>query len=239
MKVALIGNGKMGKMLASLCTPESGFEVVGMVGPGDAASLAEIPEAELAFDFSYPGNLRSMLTEAIRRQMPLVIGTTGLNAEEQQLIRDAARQIPIVWADSFSTGVTVLIRLVRQAAKALGDDFDIEVVETHHRQKVDAPSGTAKALLKAIDPEGKHELVHGREGHTGARGREIGVHALRGGTVAGDHSVKFFGYMEELELHHRSDSREIFAKGALRAAEFAKQAPVGLYDMEDVLFGGH
>ena len=207
MKLALIGNGKMGHMLASLCEAEEDLQVAGLVGPGDAASLAELPDAELAIDFSYPGNLEPMLAEAIRRQLPLVIGTTGLNAEQERQIREAAKTLPIVWANNFSTGVTVLLRLARQAAEALGEDFDIEITETHHRQKVDAPSGTAKALLKAVDPEGERRVLHGREGIVGARGHEIGMHALRGGTVAGEHRVQFFGRMEEIELRHRADSR--------------------------------
>ena len=135
--------------------------------------------------------------------------------------------------------MTVLCRLARMAAQSLGDDFDIEIVETHHRMKEDAPSGTAKQLLSCIDPEHDYRIVCGREGHPGKRGHEIGVHAVRGGTVAGEHSVHFFGQMEEIELRHRADSREIFARGALKAAAFAVRAEPGLYDMEDVLFGGH
>ena len=116
--------------------------------------------------------------------------------------------------------------------------FDIEIVEKHHNQKVDAPSGTAKMLLRAVDPRGDCALRYGREGMVGARGREIGVHSLRGGTVAGEHSVRFFGEQEELELRHRADSRRIFAAGAVKAARFVWQRPAGLYDMDDVLFGG-
>ena len=115
---------------------------------------------------------------------------------------------------------------------------DMEIVETHHNRKADAPSGTAKLILRQIDPEGLYTPVYGRSGRIGARGREIGVHAVRGGTAAGEHSLRFFGRMEELELRHRADSREIFAQGALRAAAFAQKAEPGLYDMEDVLFGG-
>ena len=131
----------------------------------------------------------------------------------------------------------VLGRLARLAAQALGREFDMEIVETHHNRKVDAPSGTAKLILRQIDPEGLYAPVYGRSGRIGARGREIGVHAVRGGTAAGEHSLRFFGRMEELELRHRADSREIFAQGALRAAAFAQKAEPGLYDMEDVLFG--
>ena len=164
------------------------------------------------------------------------IGDVTLDSGEA--IRAASRRIPIVWSENFSVGVTVLVRLARLAAQALGREFDMEIVETHHNRKVDAPSGTAKLILRQIDPEGLYAPVYGRSGRIGARGREIGVHAVRGGTAAGEHSLRFFGRMEELELRHRADSREIFAQGALRAAAFARKAEPGLYDMEDVLFGG-
>ena len=235
MKLAVIGNGRMGRMIANVCG--DAFEVAGFVGPGDHAHPDEIEGVDAMIDFSYPGNLEMVLESAVRRKLPLVIGTTGLTAEQGDAIRAASDVIPIVWANNFSTGVTVLVRLARMAAQALGEDFDIEITETHHKMKEDAPSGTAKALLASVDPEGGYAVVNGREGRPGARGREIGMHAVRGGTVAGEHSVHFFGQMEEIELRHRADSREIFARGALRAAEFAVHAQPGLYNMEDVLFG--
>lgn len=234
MKLAIIGNGRMGKMIENVCGED--FEVAGFVGPGDHTHPDEIADAQVMIDFSYPGNLEAVLSSAVRQKLPLVIGTTGLSAEQGDAIRAASDMIPIVWANNFSTGVTVLVRLARMAAEALGEDFDIEITETHHNQKEDAPSGTAKMLLSAVDPHGEYAVVNGREGRPGKRGREIGMHALRGGTVAGEHSVHFFGHMEEIELRHRADSREIFARGALRAAKFAAGAKPGLYDMEDVLF---
>ena len=236
MRIAVIGNGRMGQMIESVCAQEDGLEVAGFVGPLACAALEEIPDADVAIDFSYPGNLTMVLETAMKRNLPLVIGTTGLSGEQQEEIRAASAQIPIVWANNFSTGVTVLCRLARMASEALGEEFDIEIVETHHRLKEDAPSGTAKALLASVDPDGERDRVYGREGRPGARGREIGVHAVRGGTVAGEHSVKFFGRLEEIELRHRADSREIFARGALRAAAFVMNAKPGLYNMEDVLF---
>lgn len=238
MRLALIGNGRMGRMIESVCQKSGEFEVAGFVGPGDCAQLDDIANADAAIDFSYPGNLEMVLKSAMERKLPLVIGTTGLSPEQGDAIRAASDMIPIVWANNFSTGVTVLARLARMAAQALGEDFDIEISETHHNQKADAPSGTAKMLLEAVDPHGEYAVVNGREGRPGKRGREIGMHALRGGTVAGAHSVYFFGQMEEIELRHRADSREIFARGALRAAGYAAAAGPGLYDMEDVLFGG-
>ena len=237
IRLGLVGNGKMGRMIDSLCERDDRFVTAGFVGPGDCDTLAQIGEIDAAIDFSYPGNLQMVLDTALESRLPLVIGTTGLTDAQGEAIRAAAKEIPIVWANNFSTGVTVLCRLARMASQALGEDFDIEIVETHHNQKADAPSGTAKALLASVDPEGGYAVVNGREGRPGARGREIGMHAVRGGTVAGEHSVHFFGQMEEIELRHRADSREIFARGALRAAEFAVHAQPGLYNMEDVLFG--
>ena len=238
LNIALIGNGRMGKMIASVCQKDAALNVSGFVGPGDCELLEEIENVDVAIDFSYPGNVDMMLENAMARKIPLVIGTRGLTAAQEEQIREAAKVIPIVRALNFSTGVAVLRRLVAMAAKTLGEDFDIEIVETHHNQKEDAPSGTAKALLAAADPDGEYEVKHGREGRPGKRGREIGMHALRGGTVAGEHSVMFYGPMEEIELRHRADSREIFARGAVRAAQFAAQAKPGLYSIDDVLFGG-
>ena len=237
MNIALIGNGRMGRMIEDVCRKDETLHVAGFVGPGDHEMLEEIENVDVAIDFSYPGNLDMLLENAMARGIPLVIGTTGLSAGQEEQIREAAKVIPVVRALNFSTGVAVLRRLVAMAARTLGEDFDIEIVETHHNQKEDAPSGTAKALLAAADPDGTHDVVYGREGRPGKRGREIGVHAVRGGTVAGEHSVFFYGPMEEIELRHRADSREIFARGAVRAARFAVGAKPGLYSIDDVLFG--
>ena len=239
MNIILAGYGQMGKMLEATIDREGGHDIIGVVHPGLFETPFDVPgKADVLIDFSYPGNVDMMLENAMARKIPLVIGTTGLTAAQEEQIREAAKVIPIVRALNFSTGVAVLRRLVAMAAKTLGEDFDIEIVETHHNQKEDAPSGTAKALLAAADPDGKYEVKHGREGRPGKRGREIGMHALRGGTVAGEHSVMFYGPMEEIELRHRADSREIFARGAVRAAQFAAQAKPGLYSIDDVLFGG-
>ena len=237
MNIALIGNGKMGRMIEAVCAKDEALHIAGFVGPGDYEMLEEIKNVDVAIDFSYPGNLDMLLENAMARKIPLVIGTTGLTAAQEAQIAEAAKVITIVRALNFSTGVAVLRRLVAMAAKTLGEDFDIEIVETHHNQKEDAPSGTAKALLAAADPDGAYAVKHGREGRPGKRGREIGMHALRGGTVAGEHSVMFYGPMEEIELRHRADSREIFARGAVRAAQFAVNAKPGLYTIDDVLFG--
>ena len=237
MNIAVVGCGKMGRMIEAVCVRREDVQIAGFVGRGGCASLDELEEMDAALDFSHPDNLNGLLESAARRKIPLVIGTTGFSDAQGEAIREAGRSIPIVWADNFSVGVTVLGRLAAEAARMLGGGFDI--VEAHHNRKVDAPSGTAKMLLRRVDPGGAYAVLNGREGRSGARGREIGVHAVRGGTVAGEHSVHFFGQMEEIELRHRADSREICARGAMKAAAFAVRAEPGLYDMEDVLFGGH
>ena len=170
----------------------------------------------------------------------MVIGTTGHDAEQRAAIGDAAREIPVVYAANFSVGVNTLFWLTRQAARILGPDFDLEIVEVHHRLKKDAPSGTARRLaeilaeVRGLDYE--QDARHGREGIVGARGaREIGVHAVRGGDVVGEHTVLFADVGERVELIHRASSRDTFALGALRSAAWLRGRAPGLYDMEDVL----
>ena len=170
----------------------------------------------------------------------MVVGTTGLGNAEQEAIEQAAESVPIVWAANMSLGMNVLFGLVRQAAHVLGGDYDVEIVEAHHRHKKDAPSGTALALAgvltEALGRDPKTDLRHGRVGIVGARPpREIGIHAVRGGDIVGDHTVLFSGMGERIELVHRASSRETFARGALRAAEWLRDRDPGLYDMQDVL----
>ena len=168
-----------------------------------------------------------------------MIGTTGHSAEEKTRLLGLAQQVPCVWAGNFSIGVNLLFALTRRASAILGADYDIEVVEMHHRFKKDAPSGTAARLLEIILEERKLSaaaLRHGREGITGERTpTEIGVHALRGGDVVGDHTVMFAAMGERLELTHKASDRGIFARGSLRAAQWLVGRKAGLYDMQDVL----
>ena len=170
-----------------------------------------------------------------------MIGTTGHTAEEKAAITAAIKGLPVVWAGNYSVGVTLLNALVRQAARSLADAgrWDVEVLEMHHRLKKDAPSGTAETLLKILLEErqlAKEALKHGRDGLVGERPLdEIGVHAIRGGDVVGDHTVLFAAEGERLELTHKASNREIFARGAVRAARWLKSQPAGLYGMEDVL----
>ena len=236
MNIILCGYGRMGLMIEQLVLASEDMKIIGVVHPGLYESPLDVPgKADIIIDFSYPGNLEGILARAEKDDCAVVIGTTGFSGEQLDRIRAASKTLRIMHSSNYSLGVAVLKKAVAMVAPALKDSFDIEIVETHHNQKVDAPSGTAKMLLKAVDPDDSFDHVYGREGVPGARGHEIGIHALRGGTVAGEHSVFFFGPDETLEFRHSAASRRIFAAGALRAARFVRQKPAGLYNMDDVL----
>jgi 4-hydroxy-tetrahydrodipicolinate reductase len=205
---------------------------------GDAAAVFEA--AEVVLDLTVPAASVAHAKLAAERGRALVLGTTGLDAGQAESVRAAAKRAPIVWAANFSLGVNLLLSLVEQAARVLGEDYDIEVLEMHHHHKVDAPSGTALALGAAaaegrrVDLAAKSQRV--RDGHTGPRRTgDIGFATLRGGDVAGEHTVLFVGPSERVELTHRAGSRQIFARGVIRAARWVAGKPAGLYDMTDVL----
>ena len=228
------GSSEVGRDLGEL----AGFGVLGIKAADNAASLFQHSDAVI--DFTAPSASVAHAQLAAIHGKALVIGTTGLDTAQAQAIRDAARKAPIVWAPNMSLGVTVLLSLVEEAARLLGADYDIEVLEMHHRHKVDAPSGTALALGEAaaagrgIDLQAKSQRV--RDGHTGARRTgDIGFASLRGGDVVGDHTVFLAAPGERIELSHRASSRQIFARGAVRAACWASGRAPGLYDMKDVL----
>ncbi|MBL9190491.1 MAG: 4-hydroxy-tetrahydrodipicolinate reductase [Opitutaceae bacterium] len=229
--------GRMGQALAS-AAPELGLAISVAVDVGDdlAAGLAK---ADVAIDFSAHSATRTLLEAAVAQKKPVVLGTTGHGAEEKKQLLALAAKVPCVWAGNFSVGVNLLFALTRRASAVLGSDYDAEVVEMHHRFKKDAPSGTAARLLEIILEERKltaQALRHGREGITGARTpSEVGMHALRGGDVVGDHTVMFAALGERLELTHKASDRGIFARGALRAAQWVVGQPPGVYDMQDVL----
>ncbi len=236
MNIILCGYGRMGLMIEQLVLQSEDMQIIGVVHPGLYDSALDVPgKADVIVDFSYPGNLEAILERARRDGAAVVIGTTGYNEAQAALIKEASRELRIMWTSNYSVGVAILRKAVAMVAPALKDSFDIEIVETHHNQKVDAPSGTARMLLKAVDPDDSFDHVYGREGVPGVRGHEIGIHALRGGTVAGEHSVFFFGQDETLEFKHTAASRRIFAAGALRAARYVVGQGAGLYNMDDVL----
>ncbi len=233
--------GAKGRMGLTLCAvaAEEGCRVVAQIDAGD--DLAQgLLDAKAAIDFSTPKVTAQLAALAARAGLPLVVGTTGLDASQEKALHQAAKKIPVVFAPNFSVGVNTLFWLVSQAAKILGPDFDAEIIEIHHRFKKDSPSGTAKRLGELVaEAKGYHyerDTRHGRQGIVGERPTcELGMHAVRGGDVVGDHTVLFAAAGERLELIHRASSRETFARGALRAAKWAAQQPSGLYSMQDVL----
>lgn len=236
-KLFLSGTGKMGQMIAGLAK-EQGIEVVGTADVNTVDALkSTVVQADAVIDFSHRDMLEPLAEFVRKNHMALVCGTTGLEEKHHAILKELSCEVPVLYSANFSIGIAVLRRLAAQAAAALGDSFDIEIVETHHNQKVDAPSGTAKILLDAVNSNGEYTPVYGRQGMCGARTKkEIGMHALRGGTVAGEHIVRFFGTEEEIALSHRADSRRIFAAGALRTAQLLYSKAPGLYTLDGVLF---
>ncbi len=231
------GRGRMGQVLAATA-PEMGLAVAASVDVGDDIG-AGVVKGDVVIDFSSHAATRSLLELAVKHRKPVVLGTTGHGATEKKELLALAARVPCVWAGNFSVGVNLLFALTRRAAAVLGPDYDAELVEMHHRFKKDAPSGTAARLLEIILEERKLDakaLRHGREGITGERrNTEVGVHALRGGDVVGDHTVIFAALGERLELTHKASDRGIFARGALRAAQWVVHRKPGVYDMQDVL----
>lgn len=201
------------------------------------ANVSVHEKPDVIIDFSSPKSLPDLLEYAKKHSLPVVLATTGYTNEDLRMIDVASKTIPVFKTANFSVGVNLLVKLVKEAASFLGEDFDIEIIEKHHHLKVDAPSGTALMLADGANSafDKKKEYVNGRSGQVGKRGREIGLHAVRGGTIVGEHDVLFCGEDEEITLSHRADSKRVFAAGAIRAAKFVAGMPAGKYDMSDVL----
>jgi 4-hydroxy-tetrahydrodipicolinate reductase len=239
-KVIITGSkGRMGQALVACARQFRTLEVVAHVGRGDDLA-AVIGRADAVIDFSTHAATLEIARLCAKHKKALVIGTTGHSDAEAVAIKKLRSKIPIVWASNFSTGVNTLFWLTRKAAEILGPDFDLEVVEMHHRLKKDAPSGTAKTLAEILAEVRKQQLEkvarHGRAGIVGERTpSEIGVHSIRGGDVVGDHTVIFANTGERVELTHKASSRDTFANGALRAALWVVKQEPGIYDMQDVL----
>jgi 4-hydroxy-tetrahydrodipicolinate reductase len=254
--------GKMGRMIVKVISETPSTELVAaMERPGSpllgqdagtvaglaafgvliAAELDEaLAEADVVIDFTAPSATAWTVSRAAEHEVGVIIGTTGLGEAEKRAVWQASERIPIVLSANMSLGVNVLFGLLAQAARALGDDYDVEIVELHHRQKKDAPSGTALAMASVLAEALERDLGkvarYGREGQVGARTTdEIGVLAVRGGDIVGEHTAYFCGLGERLEITHRASSRETFARGAVRAAQWLRDRDPGLYDMQDVL----
>lgn len=194
-------------------------------------------KADVILDFSSPAALNAELDWAVKNGIPVVLAATGYDGNQLKLIDSCAEKIAIFKTANFSIGVNLLVKLVREAALTLGEKFDIEIVEKHHNQKVDAPSGTALMLADGANSAfgGGKQYLNGRSGKTGKRGNEIGIHAVRGGTIVGEHDVIFAGEDEVITLSHSASSKRVFAAGAIKAAKWLAGKPAGKYDMTDVI----
>ena len=231
--------GRMGRALVACAAEDPELAVSAEIDEGDDFQVA-LPKCDAVIDFTHATATAAVSDACALAGKSLVIGTTGHTDEARARISAASQKIPIVFAPNFSVGVNTLFWLTQKAAEILGPDFDLEVVEMHHRLKKDSPSGTARRLAEILAGvrgfSYEKDVLHGREGMIGERTKtEIGMHSIRGGDVVGDHTVIFANAGERLELTHKASSRETFANGALRAAKWAASRPAGLYDMQDVL----
>lgn len=237
MRIVLVGYGRMGHLIEQTALA-AGDQVVGVFDINNLAELDTLGRiGDVVIDFSSPSALPTVANYVRRTGTALLSGITGCTAAEQAVFQELGHYAPVLHSANYSLGVAVLRRALQEVSGVLKPAFDIEIVETHHNQKADAPSGTAKLLLDAVDPQHEYTPVYGREGLCGKRNpKEIGVHALRGGTEAGTHTVSFFGDSETLEFTHRAASRQIFVNGALHAARKLWQLPKGRYQLDEVLF---
>ena len=246
INVILCGaSGKMGQNIAKCCADNGNFTIVAGV---DNVNLGQpfpiykkisdvTQKADVVIDFSNPVLLDDLLGFATSKNIPLVIATTGYTDKQIEKIKNASKQIPLFFTFNMSIGVNLITMLAKKAASVLGNDFDIEIVEKHHNQKIDAPSGTAIMLANAINSEFDDKMNYEYDRHSKRQKRtknEIGIHSVRGGTIVGEHDVIFAGRDEIITISHTALSKEVFASGAIRAAEFILHKPAGLYDMNSI-----
>ncbi|MEG0735772.1 MAG: 4-hydroxy-tetrahydrodipicolinate reductase [Longicatena sp.] len=237
INVLVVGFGNMGKLVVNTIEKKEDMQVVMIADGTNHPDLSKLQEhVDVIIDFSHPNNLDWIYPFIKEHKSAYICGTTGHNDLQIKQIEELGTLAPIVFQANFSLGVAVFQEMLKLVTPMLEENFDIEVVEKHHNQKQDSPSGTAKMLVQTMNPTHAYKEVHGRNGFVGKRQKEIGVHAVRGGSVAGEHSVYFFGEDEILEIKHTANSKQIFVNGAIRAAQFAcKQVP-GMYTMKDILF---
>ena len=245
LKIIISGySGSMGKVLTKCANEDSELEIVCGSSKDDLDvpfktyhKMSEVEElADVIIDFSHHSTIEDTLSYAIKTKTPIVIATTGFNDEELTKIKKASNIIPIFHSSNMSLGVNVLVKLVKEAAKSL-NGFDIEIIEKHHNKKLDAPSGTAVMIangVKEVLPDS--EYIYGRHGRSDKRSsNEIGIHAIRGGTIVGEHTTIFAGHDEVVEIKHSAQSKDIFAKGAIAAAKFLVKQEAGYYNMNNML----
>lgn len=240
-------NGKMGQVITRLVNEDPDCEIVAGFDVNDSIEntypVFTYPEeftgdADVVIDFSHPSALTNVLTYCKNRHLPVILATTGFTEEQKREFSDAANEIPVFFSANMSLGINLLIDLAKKATKLLEGNFDIEIVERHHNQKIDAPSGTALAIADAIDETLSYPAEYVYDRHAVRRKRkktEIGLHAVRGGTIVGDHNIIFAGNDEVIELKHSAHSKEVFAVGAIKAAKFITDKPAGMYNMNDII----
>jgi len=235
MDIAVIGDGKMGELILKVAKNQ-GIKVVGVVGQktcslGSPYELKTLPNCIV--DFSAPILTKLAIDFCYQHKIPLVVGTTGLDDQIIQKIKDLSTIVPVIYSSNFSIGVAVLKKLLTVALNLL-DGFDIELTEKHHAQKKDAPSGTAKEIMECIkDARPNTQFVFGRQNEQQRQNAQVGVFSLRGGSVVGEHTVEFFGDGEEVAILHKATDRQIFAEGAIMVAKKIWQMPCGLYELKD------
>ncbi|QBD85629.1 4-hydroxy-tetrahydrodipicolinate reductase [Clostridium tetani] len=247
VRIMLVGcNGKMGRIITHCSKDFNDIEIVAGVDKSSTSNLdfpvfenihSSSVECDVVLDFSRPSSLKSLISYCTEKKLPLVLCTTGYSKEELNLIEETSKNIPIFKSANMSIGINVINSILKDISKKLYKDFDIEIIEKHHNQKVDSPSGTALLLADTIKdnvPE-KLEYIYGRSGHSKRTKNEIGIHAIRGGSIVGDHDVIFAGIGECIEIKHTAISREVFAIGALKASAFMKGKPSGMYNMDCML----
>ena len=246
MKVIINGySGTMGQVLTKCVADDEELELVAGISPkhhdvdgfNTYSSFADVKEdSDVVIDFSNPLALDGILEYCLKTKTPVVLATTGYNDEEMEKIHEAAKQIPVFLSFNMSLGVNILLKLVKEAAKNLAN-FDIEIIEKHHNKKVDSPSGTAVMIANAVkEIREQSEFIYGRHGRTGKRQQnEVGIRAVRGGTIVGEHSAIFAGNDEILEINHSARSKNVFAEGAIAAAKYLVNQEPGFYNMDDML----
>ena len=259
LKIGIMGaSGRMGRMLiestmnhpntelggayvrstSSLIGVDAG-EFIGGKKSGVVLSTLDGSQVDVMIDFSLPEAFDEALNQCVTHKIPLVMGVTGLSDDQEAKLQDAAKHIAIVYAGNYSTGVNLSLNLLATTARVLGLDADVEIIEHHHKHKIDAPSGTALMMAQAIaEARGQNitnAAIYGRKGSAKRQRGDIGIHALRGGEIVGEHTVEFIMDGEIIQITHKAQNRATFATGALRAALWVAQQPAGLYDMQDVL----
>jgi len=237
MKAVVVGYGAMGKIIAEMLK-EDLASVVAI--ECENKSLYDVKEDfDVIIDFSNPANLDMIYNYCKENKKAVVFATTGYTEEQLAKINDLANYAPVLRSANFSLGVILLNKLVKEITPVLKDSFDIEIIEAHHHHKVDAPSGTAKMLLNSVVEATGFTPVYGREGYSPRKPNEVGVHAVRGGSIVGEHDVMYCGEDEIITLKHSAHSKKIFAVGAIKAARWLADKSIGFYTMEDVLFGNN